>query len=137
MRRWVVWVLPVAMLVSQPASAYEQRSGTFSAGVQGQVTGLVSASGVYTPFEMNGLDGNGVGISIGFRINIDRKSAIGVTFSADDFERTNFESLDFEIAARDTAEPSFKSRVLMAKAWLRLLCRPRWGSRWKVVPTAI
>jgi hypothetical protein len=109
MRRWVVLVVVAsALLVVVPASAYEQRSGTVSFGVQGHLSGLLSGKGeFFEAFELrNGLDGVGPGLSIRFRISIDRASAIGASFEASDFERTlpSGEVAAFETAARDTAD---------------------------------
>jgi len=107
MSRWVVWLLPALALVANDATAYEQRSGTFSAGIQAQVTGLLKGQDRLSVFEVNGLEGFGVGVNLGFRVNLDRKSALGISFGTMDFERTDsgIQGWEFgdEFAARDTA----------------------------------
>lgn len=109
MRVWVV-VAAVAssILVSaSTARAFEQRSGTFSFGAQGHASALLSGKGDFGAFELrNGLDGLGPGLSIRFRLSIDRASALGVSFEASDYERSlpAGEVAPFETAARDTAD---------------------------------
>jgi hypothetical protein len=108
MRLWVVSVVVASsLLLPEGVDAYEQRSGTFSFGLQGHLGGLLSGEGDYDAFELrDGLDGLGPGISIRFRLSIDRASALGVSFEASDFERSlpSGEIAAFEATARDTAD---------------------------------
>ena len=125
MRAWAAgWLVAVA-LSATGASAYEQRSGTFSIGLQGQLSALLSAAECenclpageefeadrnvnvdYDIFRLRGLDGVGVGLSVRVRYAIDRASAIGLSFDASDFERSvsRTEAAPFEVASRDTAD---------------------------------
>ncbi len=110
MQRWVRWAVVTLALVGHDitinkAMAYEQPTGTFSAGVQGQVSGLFSGSGVeYGLFELDGLDGVRAGVAVRLRMAIDRQSAFGISFETLGFDRTGAEIAAFEEAARDTAQ---------------------------------
>jgi hypothetical protein len=103
--------------LSRPASAYEQREGTFSFGVQGQMNGLVSASGdEYEPFSLangDGLEAVKAGLAVRLRIGIDRASAFGFGFEAIGYDRATSTSdlADFEVSSRDTAASMHISAV--------------------------
>lgn len=122
MRSWVVTVVVGGMLIgARTAEGFEQRSGTFSFGIQGHVAGLLSGRDLgaekvdYGTFELrNGLDGVGPGISIRFRLSIDRASALGVSFEASDYQRSlpDGEAADFEAAASDTADKVHTTAVM-------------------------
>jgi len=108
MRSWVVLAVVASSLVRPGAAdAFEQRTGTFSFGLQGHASGMLSGQGDFEAFEVrNGLDGVGAGLSIRFRLSIDRASAIGISFEASDYQRSlgDGEIAPFESAASDTAD---------------------------------
>lgn len=107
--RWCGWCLLAAamMVLGTRAAAFEQRSGTFSIGIQGQVSGLLSGKGDYDAFRLrNGLEGLGAGLSVRLRLAVDRASAVGINFEAIDFKRSlgDDEIAPFEEAANDTSD---------------------------------
>lgn len=106
---WTTWGLMVGLglALAVPAHGYEQRSNTFSVGIQGG-GGLGSGSGDYRPgteapllrYEDFDL---GLGLSLHVRYSLDRTHAIGFTFEDLRFERktdapallaANFENAD-------------------------------------------
>jgi len=115
--RWVPSFLVGVLGLVPSAFGYEQREGTFSFGVQGQLNGLLSASGdEYEPFSLangSGLDAMKAGLAVRIRIAIDRQSAFGFGFEAIGYERaTSTDDLaDFEVTARDTAASMHISAV--------------------------
>lgn len=116
MRSWVVTAVIAASIAGpRSADAYEQRSGTFSFGLQGHASGLLAGKGDFNAFELrNGLDGLGPGVSIRFRVSLDRASALGISFEASDFQRSlpSGEVAPFEAAASDTADKVHTTTVV-------------------------
>ena len=100
------WVLAALVCSATSATGFEQRSGTFSMGLQGQLSGLNTGKGDYNAFEMrDGLEGVGTGLAVRLRLAIDRSSAFGVSFDASNFERSLGKELaSFETATNDTSD---------------------------------
>jgi hypothetical protein len=104
------------LVATRTAAAYEQRSGTFSAGLQGNLGALVSGNREYDAFVWRGnvfkgesVEGPSPGLSVRFRVSLDRGSAIGLSFDAMNFGRSlpDGQTADFEQVATDpvTGDP--------------------------------
>jgi hypothetical protein len=114
--RVAILVAAATLVVTPPAAAYEQRSGTFSAGLQGNLGSLLKGSREYGAFVWRGnvfkgesVEGPSAGLSIRFRVGLDRESAIGLSFDAMNFGRSlpDGEAADFEPIVTDpvTGDP--------------------------------
>jgi len=119
-KRTLVWALLALTLASDPGQAYEQRTGTFSAGLQGHVSSIFAAHDSYgafrwrgNPFNGESIKGPAAGLAVRFRISLDRTSAIGLSFEALDFKRSlpRTELADFEIVVQDTVTKLHASAV--------------------------
>ncbi len=95
MRRGVWWTLLALTLIPGLAAAYEQHSGTFSAGLQGHISALLGANASYDTFRWRGnffkgesVKGPGAGLAVRLRISLDRVSALGLSFEALSFKRS-------------------------------------------------